>query len=74
MILAICAPNRHYDEPLRILSSDVKRAYFFAKAKRPIFIEILAEDQEFGDENKVGSSTRASTAQETPPPIDKMNS
>ena len=41
----------------RVLSwlfSDVKRAYFYAKASRPVFIEIPVEDREPGDENKVG--------------------
>lgn len=54
MILSICAHHQHDDEPYRILSSDIKRAYFFAKAKRPIFIEIQIEDREPGDENKIG--------------------
>lgn len=54
MILSICASNQQGTSPYRILSSDIKRAYFFAKAKRPIFIEILVEDKEPGDEGKVG--------------------
>ena len=54
VILAICASNQHGPEPFRVLSSDVKRAYLFAKAKRPIFIEIPAEDREPGDENNDG--------------------
>lgn len=37
-----------------LFSFDMKRAYFFAKVRRPIFIEIPVEDREFGDENKVG--------------------
>ena len=36
------------------MSNDVKRAYFFAPTKRPIFIEIPAEDWEVGDEHRVG--------------------
>lgn len=54
MILSICASHQSDDEPFRILSSDIKRAYFCAKAKRPIFIEILVEGRMPGDENKVG--------------------
>ena len=54
MILSICASNQHGNSPYRILSNDIKRAHFFAKAKRPIFIEIPVEDREPGDEDKVG--------------------
>ena len=54
MILFICTHDQHDDGPYRILSSDIKRSYFFAKAKRPIFMEIPIEDIEPGDETKVG--------------------
>lgn len=54
MIFSICASNQHGKDPYRILSSDIKRAYFFARAKGPIFIEIPIEDREPGDESKVG--------------------
>ena len=54
IILAICASNQNRDEPFRILSSVVKRAYFYAKAERIFFIDIPAEDKEAGDENRVG--------------------
>ena len=54
MVISICASNQHGQEPCRILSSDMKRAYFFAKAKRPIFIELPIEDREPGDEDKIG--------------------
>ena len=33
---------------------DIKRAYFYAKARRPVFIEIPTEDREEGDEGMVG--------------------
>ena len=54
MIFSICASHQDDKDPYRILSSDIKRAYFFAKAKRLIFIEIPAEDRVPGDENKIG--------------------
>ena len=57
MIFSICASNQCCNEPFRILSSDIKRAYFFARAKRPIFIEILVEDRVLGDEDKIGRLT-----------------
>ena len=44
----------HVGVPYCILSSDVKRAFFFANAKRPIFIKIPSEDFEPGDQDKVG--------------------
>ena len=36
-----------------MMAIDVKRAYFYAPATRPIFIHIFAEDREPGDENMV---------------------
>ena len=52
-ILSICASTQQGNKPHRILSVDVKRAYFYAPARRPIFIELLAEDRLPGDEGKV---------------------
>ena len=37
-----------------ILSVDVKRAYFYAKSTRPVYVEIPIEDYEPGDTHKVG--------------------
>eukprot|EP00973_Karenia_brevis_P014077 1913401-Karenia_brevis.AAC.1 len=36
------------------MTNDIKRAYFYAAAKREIYIEIPDEDQEPGDKDKVG--------------------
>jgi hypothetical protein len=33
---------------------DVKRAYFYAKARRPVYIEIPIEDYESGNEHMIG--------------------
>ena len=33
---------------------DVKRPYSYAKARRPVFIEIPEEDREEGEENMIG--------------------
>ena len=43
MIVGMCASNQAKNNPYRILTSDVKRAYFFAKATRP---EIPLQDRE----------------------------
>lgn len=53
MMLSMRAPNQYEDEPCHTLSSDMKRAYCFAKANGPIFNEIPVEDREEGDEAKV---------------------
>ena len=37
-----------------MLSSDIKRAYFYAKVARPVFIEIPIEDRKPGNEGMVG--------------------
>ena len=41
-------------KPWRMAVADVRRAYFYAPARRPIFIQIPVEDREPGDEGMVG--------------------
>ena len=53
LICAICANHKFRDNPFRILSVDVRRAYFYAKVSRSVYIEIPAEDWQPGDEGKV---------------------
>lgn len=38
----------------KLLYLDVSRAFFYAKAERPVFVKLLAEDVEPGDENTCG--------------------
>ena len=38
------------------MSVDVRRACFYAKATRPVFMEIPIEDFEPGDEGKIASN------------------
>ena len=52
-VLSLCASTEEGPEPHRILSVDVKRAYFYAPAKRPIFIELPVEDRHPGEEDMV---------------------
>ena len=54
LMCSLCASNQWRRDPYRILSIDIKRAYFYAPASRPIFIEIPMEDYETGDEKMVG--------------------
>ncbi len=57
MLLSICASNQRHLEEHRnhiIMSNDIKRAYFYAPATRPVFIIIPDEDFEQGDECRVG--------------------
>ena len=57
MILSICASNQYSLDPeerYMVMSNDVKRAYFYAPATRPVYISIPAEDHEPGDQNMVG--------------------
>ena len=57
LILSICASNQgnpNSSKDYVIMYNDVKRAYFYAPAKRPVYIKIPDEDFEDGDENKVG--------------------
>ena len=54
MLLPKCAKGQAQPKPLRIGIIDIKRAYFYAPARRPVFIEIPREDWEEGDEGRVG--------------------
>ena len=53
-LVARCAMGQRRSRPLRIGIVDVRRAYFYAKVSRPIFINIPIEDRMPGDEDKVG--------------------
>ena len=50
IILSRMAGNRKN----KIAYADVSRAYFYAKANRPVYVKLPEEDQEPGDENKCG--------------------
>ena len=53
VVCSICASNHLGKDPYRIMAIDVSRAYFFAKAVRPVYIEIPSEDWEEGDQGNV---------------------
>ena len=48
MICSMCASNQARQNPDRIMSVDVRRVYFYAKATRPVCVEIPFEDFELG--------------------------
>ena len=52
LIVGIGAPNQEGDQRFKVPTSDVERAYFYAKSKRPLYIELLEEDKEPQDEDK----------------------
>ena len=54
LMCSICAGHQKGKRPYRIMTVDVKRAYFYARSRRPIYIEIPVEDYEAGDEHMVG--------------------
>ena len=53
-LCSMCARGQTGPEPYRLAIIDIKRAYFNAPARRPIFIEIPREDWEPGEEGCVG--------------------
>ena len=53
LLCSLCANNQSRRDPFRIMSIDVRRAYFYAKATLPMYIEIPIEDFEPGDEGNV---------------------
>ncbi len=57
LILSTCASNQwshNQRDNFVVMSNDIKRAYFYAPAARPMFIEIPDEDFEEGDNGMVG--------------------
>ena len=52
-VISVCSSNQKRARPFRILSIDVKRAYLYAPATRPIFIKIQMEVRHPGDEGFV---------------------
>ena len=53
-LCSMCARGQAGPELYRLAVIDIKRAYFYALARRPMFIEIPKEDLEPGDEGCVG--------------------
>ena len=57
MIISLCAPEQRNQDSSNnyiVMSNDVKRAYFYAPASRPVYSKIPDEDWEEGDESMVG--------------------
>ena len=54
LLISMCARRQSDERPCRLAVIDIKRAYFYAPARRPVFIEIPMEDREEGDEGMVG--------------------
>lgn len=40
--------------PMKIMASDVSRAYFYAPSVRPVYVQVVDEDRQPGDENMCG--------------------
>jgi len=53
LMCSMCASNQARADPFRVMAIDVRRAYFYAKVTRPVYIEIPIEDYEHGDEGRV---------------------
>ena len=53
-LIAQCAQHQNHRDPWRVAVFDVKRAYFYAPATRPIYIEIPKEDKNSEDQGMVG--------------------
>jgi hypothetical protein len=52
-LISHCAQNQQEVNPVRLATIDIKRAYFYAKARRDVYVKIPDEDMEPGDENRV---------------------
>ena len=50
LLLSQLAMNDSFD----LLYADVSRAYFYAQAVRPVYVQLPAEDTEKGDEQRCG--------------------
>merc|ERR1712127_541761 len=51
-MLSLVASGRR--EGVRLMYADVSRAYFYAKAVRPVYVKLPEEDIETGDEGRCG--------------------
>ena len=52
--ISLCAKSQDAREPLRFVTIDIKRAYFYAPATRKMFIKLPAEDCQPREEEMVG--------------------
>ena len=52
LMLSLLASSR--EKGTTLMYADVSRAYFYAKAERPVYVKLPAEDMEPGDEGKCG--------------------
>ena len=52
--MASAAQHVDDQEPLCVLNLDIKRAHFYAKARRPVFVELPAEDPRSSDPEACG--------------------
>ena len=52
-LISMAASSQGGADPYRVVAIDIKRAYFYAPATRPLFIRIPREDREAGDEGMV---------------------
>ena len=50
LLISEMASNRGF----KIMYADVSRAYFYAKAVRPVYVQLPDEDKEEGDEARCG--------------------
>ncbi len=66
IMCSICASHQRRRNPYRMLRIDVKRAYFHAKAQRPVFIEIPTEDWSLVTSTAWATSISACMALATP--------
>ena len=55
ILLADCVNSQNSRKPKRVRIIDIRRAYFHAKARRKIHVEIPAEDWQRGDEDYVAA-------------------
>ena len=53
-VICLCASTQREAKPHRLLTVDVKRAYFYAPVRRPIYIVLPDEDRLPGEEQMVG--------------------
>ena len=53
VLMSYCAQNQDGSNPIRLATIDIKRAYFYAQARREVYVKIPEEDFEPGDEGRV---------------------
>ena len=53
-LVSLCARKQRNRRPYKMATIDIKRAYFYAPALRPVYVKLPTEDRNDEDSNRCG--------------------